>query len=65
MFFRLKIKVKNMCLRYKMIKTAPGAVFTESASKSQSRDVRMLCVCGCLENPLPGGLETSGQRAYL
>ena len=23
-----------------------------------------LCVCAIAENPLPGGLETSGQRAY-
>ena len=36
--------------------------------QAQSRDVWMsfvfVLVCAIAENPLPGGLETSGQRVY-
>ena len=33
--------------------------------QSLSRYVRMSCVFAIAENPLPGGLETSGRRVYL
>ena len=41
-------------------------LFTDSAPRLIqfiSCDIRDLSVCPCLETPLPGGLETSGQRA--
>ena len=39
------------------------AFLADSVSKSQCPSV--LCVCAIAETPLPGGLETFGQRAYL
>ena len=41
-----------------------SALRANSVSKMQFPSVVFLCVCAITENPLPVGLETSGQRAY-
>ena len=41
-----------------------SALWVKSVSQSQCPYVVCLSVCAIVENPLPGGLETSGQRAY-